>query len=340
MAAVTFTFPTAKELMAIEQKLLPSLTASNDIFGIFPSVNRNTHILEWEQLDNFQGMMQPRGLGGKPPRVQAVGSKTYQMLPGVYGEHMLIEEREVTVGRQFGTINDPINVDALVVQKGNQLLHRQLKRQAWIGWQLMINGVFTVTDAKGSILHADSYTRRMFNALVGWTTPATSTPLADFRAVQLLSRGYSIDLGARAIAYGNRSTVNTMLGNTNPNDLGGKRTNGLSTVNSLPEINRILQGEDLPTVKIHDDGWEDETGAFNLDIPDGYLAVKGVRLDGGAIGNWVNTRCAVNPGIAPGPYYEVFQPREAIPPTVETHRGCNGGVALYYPSALIIMKVY
>lgn len=334
-----FTFPTAKTLLEVEQKLLPTLTASNPIFSIFPTVPRNSHLVEWEQLDNFQGLMSPRGLDGKPPRVVQVGSKSYQMTPGVYGEHMVATERQLTAERQWGTLNEPLNVTRLVSMFGNQLLHRQLMRKRWIGWQLLVNGIFTVTGPTGAILHADSYSQRIYSAAVAHSTVANSTPLQDFRNVQLLARGFSIALDQSATAYGNRKQINYLLANTNAADLGGKRMAGLSTVNSLNGINEILTGEGLPNIVANDDGWEDESGNFNQDIPDGYLIVVGRRVDNSPIGHWAETRNSNNPGFAPGSYLKVFENPYAVPANVEVHRGFNGGIELQYPSAIIVMKV-
>ncbi len=342
MPSATFVFPSAMELMTIEQQLLPTLTTgpmANPIFGIFPSVNKDTPLLMWEQLDNFQGMMNPRGYNGRPNLVKAVGSKWYQMQPGVYGEHMTIEERELVMTRRFGTVNAPIDVTDLTVQRGNQLLHRQIKRMIWIGWQLLANGYFMVTDPYGALMHADSYAQRIFTSSVAWATVASATPLADFRAVRPYARGYSISFGRQATAYANNTTVRYLLNNSNSADLGGKRRDVGATFNSLDDINGIFAANDCPTLVEWDGIWQDESGVNTLDIPDNVVIVKGVRLDGAPVGNWINTRNSVNPGMAPGPYYDVFQSPIPIPPTVEIHRGVNGGIALYFPSAIVIMKV-
>ena len=342
MASVTFTFPSAMELQAIEQQLLPTLTSGpdvNPVFGIFPEVNKDTPLVMWEQMDNFGGMQQPRGYNGKPNLVKAIGSKWYQMQPGVYGEHMTIEEREVTISRKFGTTNEPVDVSDLTVLRGNQLLHRQLKRRAWLGWQLLAKGYFVVTDAYGVLQHADSYTQRVFTASVSWATVASATPLADFRAIRPYARGYSISFGRMSTAYANNTTIRYMLNNSNSADLGGKRRDVGATFNSLSDMNEIFAANDCPKVVEWDGIWQDESGNNTLDIADNVVIVKGVRLDMAPVGNWVNTRNANNPGCAPGPYYQVFQPFQAVPPTVEVHRGVNGGHALYFPSAIVVMNV-
>jgi hypothetical protein len=337
--AIQFTYPSAAELQMVEQQLLPTLRADNPIFDIFPSVNKDTPLVMWEQLDNFTGMMAPRGYAGKPTNVRAVGSKLYQMQPGVYGEHMTVEEREITISREFGSFNQPIDVTGIVTQRGNQLLHRQLKREAWLGWQLLTNGYFVVTDPQGVLQHADSVTFRNYTPSVSWATTATSTPLADMRYLKTFARGFSVTFGSQARAYANTTTINNLLNNSNQADLGGKRRDMGATFNSLAEINGIMAANDLPTFIEWDGVWQDDSGNNNLDIKNNTVIIVGKRLDAAPIGQWINTRNANNAGMAPGPYYRVFSPEYSVPPTVEIHRGVNGGNALYFPSAVLQLNV-
>lgn len=339
-----YSYPTANELMFIEQQFLPIKRQGNPIFDILPPISKNTPLLTWEQLDDFYGLMQARGINGTPLRVNQVGLKQYQMEPGYYGEETVIDEREATVRRRYGSFAEPVNVQDLVTERGEQLLTRQVAREAWLGWQLLVNGSFVVLHpATSAVMHKDSYTQRIFTASVTWATSATATPLANFRAVQLLSRGFSISLGVTAKALMNRVTFNNLIANANSLDLYGRRTSGLggqvaNTLN-LTEMNVVLAGEGLPQVAIYDGGYKDDTGTWVPFIPDNKVLVVGSRLDGGNIGNWIYTTNAVNPAMEPGPTYKVWEDPNAIPPTVKIYRGFNGGHALYYPSAIILMNV-
>lgn len=339
MAATTFLFPSAAKLMGLEQDLLPTLTRDNPAFSILPTTSVDYPMVMWEQYDNFLGLQQPRGYNGKPNLVKAVGSKWKQYQPGVYGEYSTIDEYEMTVAREFATFNQPIDVTNRVIMRGNQLLHRQIKREVWLIWQLLANGYFLSTDSYGNLIHADSYTQRLFTATVPWATVATATPLADFRAVRPYARGYSVSFGSQSTAYANNTTVRYALNNQNSADIAGKRRDIGSTVNSLDDLNKILVANDCPRLVEWDGVWQDDSGNNNLDIPDNVVIVKGVRLDGGPVGQFMHTRNANNPGVAPGPYYDVFQNPYAKPSNVEVHRGVNGGPALFFPSAIVIMKV-
>lgn len=336
----TLLYPTANELMFINQQFLPQKMQGNPIFDILPPVSKNTPLLTWEQEDNYFGLMQLRGYNGSPIRVNPVALKQYQMQPGVYGEEMVIDEQEVTIRRRYGSFNEPVDVQDLVVARGLQLMSRQIARQSYLGWQLLVNGYFeVVNNLSQSLSHIDSYVQRVFTATVSWSTIATATPLQDFRNVELFSRGYSIDLGSTAKAYMNRVTFNNFIANTNSQDLYGRRTEGLGTVLSLPMANALLQGENLPTIVVYDGGFLDDTNTWQPFIPVNRVLVVGSRLDGSRLGEWIFTTNAVNANMEAGPSYRVWQDPNIIPPTVKVYRGFNGGHALYFPSGFVIMSV-
>lgn len=332
-----FVYPTSAALKEIEQVKLPTLVQADPIFSILPIVEEDSHILMWEQEDNWTGLQQLRGLGGAPGEVQKVGSSRYLVTPGVYGERTTLDETELTIGRTPGTFNQPINISRLVMRDQDRLLARRLDRLKYIGWQLVTTGAYNVSGPNG-IVHADSYT---LQTLAGsdWSNPATATPLADFRAMQLKSRGKSVSFGADAKAYMNRVTLNRMLSNTNTNDLAGKRTSGLATVMSLADINTILAGEGLPQIVVHDDGYLNDAGTFVPWIADGVVTVVGRRTNGAAIGDYCMTRNANNPNAAPGTYTKVDDDPRRVPRTIYVHDGHNGGPRLYFPSAIVNMSV-
>jgi hypothetical protein len=335
-----FTYPTSMELTEISRSLLPDLTQDDIIFKLLPIREVDSHILEWEQQDNYQGMQQFRGLNGDPPRVKALGAKKFLLQPGVYGEFMPVDESDLTVRRKFGTLNTPINIDDLVMQRAEQLLHRRIKRIKFIGWKLLTDGAFYINAPNGATAHVDIYKTQTYVAALSWVNANTSTPLQDLRNIQQMSLGYSINFGSNAIALMNRVTANYMLSNTNPADLGGKRTAGLSNILSMKQINELLTGEDLPNIQIYEGGYEDEAGVYNRFIPTGRIVIVGARSDGGRIGEYRMTRNANNATLGPGAYMKVVDNvNREVPRRIDVHDGHNGGPVLYYPSAIISMSV-
>lgn len=333
-----FIYPTSVQLQQVEQELMPRLVEARAIFQIMPMRNVDSHILEWEQMDNYTGLQQVRGLNGDPSRVKPIGMKRYLMEPGVYGEFMLIDEKELTVRRPMGTFTGAINIDDLVMGKQNQLLGRRLDRIEQIGWTLITTGTFSVAD-NNSVLHTDSFTLQTYAAGVAWGTSATATPLADLRAVRLKSRGYSVSFAGNARAYMNSTTFNQLLSNTNAADLGGRRTAGLQTVNGPGDLRVVLAAEDLPGIVVYDEGYLNDAGSFQLYIPNNKVIVVGARRDGDPVAEYRMTRNVNNPNMAPGPYMRTIDRTDRLPRTIEVHDGHNGGPVIFHPAAIVVMTV-
>lgn len=336
-------YPTSAELKEVAQVLLPRLMKDRPIFEMFPVAEVKAHRLMWEQKDNYIGLQQVRGLNGEPQRVRRIGAKRYEMEPGIYGEFITIDEAEITTRRAYGTAGTPINIADLVLEGQNQLLQRRLDRIELIGWTLLTTGTFAVSSTvNSSLLHTDTFPIQTFTASVTWATSATATPLQNFRGIELLSRGQSVNFGSAAKAYVNRTTANQLVANTNQNDLAGRRVTGLLSPLNIGEINTILAGEALPQIVIYDEGYIDESGTFQLYIPNGKVVVIGQRPAGQTVGEYRMTINANNPAAAPGAYTKTIDTADTTerpPRKIEVHDGHNGGPALYFPGAIVSMNV-
>lgn len=339
--ATTYTFPTAAELMEIEQSLLPVLTADDPVFSILPMEDVDTDVVMWEQEDDWFGLQQVRGLNGEPGKVNRVGVNRYRMEPGVYGEFAEVDEAELVKRRVIGSFNQPISISDLVRKLQEHLLHRRLTRIKQIAWDLLTTGTFSVSNAAGSVTHTDTYTLQTLDAS-DWGTTTTSTPLADFRAAQLKSHGYSVKFDSKAKAYMNRTTWNQMIACSTATDLGGRRTAGLASVENISDLNKILMGDDLPEVVVYDEGYKNNAGTWVNYIPTDYVVVVGNRNDHQPIGSYAMTRNAGNPDMAPGSYTHVIDSADhgmPIPRKIWVHDGHNGGPKLTFPSAVVLMDV-
>lgn len=335
-----FVYPTNAELTEIAQDLIPRLAAERAIFKILPIRTVENYLIMWEQEDSYVGLQQVRGLNGVPPRVSRVGVKRFQMEPGVYGEHIPIDEVELTIRRQTGTFATAIDISDIVRRLQDQLLGRRLDRIESIGWSLLTTGTFSVAGPAGSILHSDQYSVQTFSSVIPWATAATSTPLADMRAVQLLARGHSVRFDQSSRGYANQVTINRMLNNGNNVDLYGRRTQGLGTANSLNQVNELFTQDGLPNLAVYDEGYLNNSGTFVPHIPDNKVVVVGRRTDGSPIGEYQMVRNVNNPGMAPGAYMRVIDRGETeIPRSIEVHDGHNGGPAIKFPSAIVVMNV-
>lgn len=333
--------PSAAELRLVAQQLVPTLTLQDPIFQHFPITEEDADILMWEQEGFYTGVQGVRGLNGQPGRVKTAGLNRYLAEPGVYGEFMLLEERDLTKRRQYGTFGTVIDASDLVINRQKQLLTRRISRIRQIAWTLAATGQYSVAQTIGGqtfIMATDSYTFQTFAASPSWSTFATATPLADFRAVKLLQRGYSVSFGRQAKAYMNQTTFNNLIKNTNNADLFGRRTTGLATIENVNQLNALVAGDDLPTVVIHDDNYRDDTTAVQMFVPNNTVVVIGKRTLGDPVGEYRMTRNASNPGMAPGPYMAV-KDNQDTPRQIKVHDGHNGGPVVFQPAAIVIMSV-
>lgn len=337
-----FTFPTNAELREIAQDLLPRLAADRPVFDFMPIEEPDAFLVMWEQEDSYTGLQQIRGLNGAPPKVQRIGLKRYQMQGGVYGEYIPLDETELTVRRQYGTFATPVDLSDLVMRAQRQLLGRRLDRIETIVWNLLTTGTFSVPGPSGAILHQDSFTLQTFTATVPWSTPATATPLADLRAVQILARGHSVRFDRTSKLFVNQITANSLLTNTNSADVFGRRVSGLATVNSITQLNELLTMDNLPNIVPYDNGYLADPvvpGGATTFVP--FLAdhtgvVIGARTDGAPIGNFQMIRNANNPDLGPGAYMKVIDRGEIdVPRAIEVHDGFSGGPAIWFPSAIV-----
>jgi hypothetical protein len=332
----TYSYPTNNELRQIERSLLPVLEENDAIFDIMPVRNVNAAYVSWEQQDDFVGLQQVRGINGQPGVVASRGGKRFVLTPGVYGEKALLDEQQITERRGYGDFGGAINLTDLVRERQDQLLTREINLRRYIGWKLLSSGTFSIAAANGAVMHTDTFALATY-AGSQWTVAGNDTPLADFRGAKLLQRGKSVNFGSQARAFMNSTMVNRLLGNTNAADLGGRRTGGGNTFNSVRDINNILLDQDLPQVVPYDEGYLDDSGTFQLFIPNNKIVVVGRRTDGGRIMEYQMTRNANNPNEAPGSYVKVVDKVDDVPRTVEVHRGHNGGPAVLYPSAICII---
>jgi hypothetical protein len=335
----TFTYPTSVELTEVEAVKLEVLTQNSPAFRFFPFRGARSHLLEWTQRDTYGGMQQIRGLNGEPPRVMPVGEKSYIAKPGVYGEHMALDETELTL-RAANVNGGPMNIDDMVTERQDQLLSRRLVRQEWLIWKLLIDGHFAVLAANGTVEHVDGYQQQQFTASVPWGTVATATPMADVRNAGLLFRGQSASGGTGATLLMNSVTASQLLGNTNTADIRPFLMAGSAPTVSTQGVNQIFLQNGLPTIEIYDETYLDESLAVTNFIPNNVAILIARRNSGAPLGEFRYTLNINNPGGTPAPYTRVIDRFDThIPRDIEVHDGFNGGPVLFYPGSIVKMNV-
>lgn len=341
----TLDYPMTKRLEEIEQVLLPKLTIDSPLFTFFPFDSDDSHLLEWEQEDDYTGLAQLRGYNGLPLSVSMVGSKRYRSEPGVYGEFIALDEEILTRRRRQATYGGgPASYNDLIGKAFKKLLTRRLNLIEKIGWDLLISGAFSVAHPVTGWTYTGSYTPPQFtpNPLWSLANRATAEPLAGMRTYRDYGLGQSVNFGASAKQWMNSATARTILANTNPNDLGGRLIGGGNTVNSLDNVNQILLQNDIPPIAIYDGGWKNDAGVFQYFLPTGKGLVVGKRSGGAAIGKYRYTQNVNSPNAAPAPYSRVITkgPNVQIPLAIEVHDGHNGGPLIQFPGAIIVVNAF
>lgn len=346
-----FLYPTNRELITIGPEKVARLTPARLGFTLMPMRRVNAGIIQWQQRDNYRGLQQLRGLDGSPNYVKPVGNNLFSYTPGVFGEYGTVTETELMNRAGSVSADVPIDVTDLVTGWQDLLIQRELDRIEQIIWTLLSTGTFSVSTpstaaGQGTVAMKDTFTLQTQSRAVDWDTVATATPLVDIRAVQAKGLGKGVSFGASAMAILNRVTLNKLLSITNTSDIGGRRTLGGGTINSLAEINRILNGEDLPALTVYDEGYYTDANIFTKFVPDDKVIFIGSRTSGEKIGEYLMTRNISNPGYGPGSYDFVRDRtgnapdgQKYVPANMEIHRGHNGGPAIYFPGSICILSV-
>lgn len=332
---MAYVYPSAAELGAIAQEKVAVLTLNDPIFDIFPIENSDYAHVKWEQRDNWLGLQQARGVNGEPARVKATGRKTYVMEPGYYGEFEPIDELELTDTRRIGGTEN-VDISSLVMERQDKLQSRFVDRVRFVAWQAL-QGTLSVLGPDGGVIHSDTFPVQTASAAVAWATSATAAPMKDLRTIKLQGRGKGVSFGRGAKLYMNTGSVNALLNNANAADVYGKRTPNTSTISGLAELNRILIDADLPEIVEYDRGYINDAGTFVTFIPDNRAILVGRRDDGSRIGAYKMTRNA-NAGGAPGQYTKVVESGD-VPISIKVHNGHNGGPAMEFASAVILITI-
>jgi hypothetical protein len=267
-----------------------------------------------------------------------VGQKTFSAQPGVYGEYMTVDERMMTLRAQSTRVGESVNVTDLVVERQDYMNFRELELIEYIHWKALLDGQFSFVGPTGAT-YADQFPIQTA-AFSDWSDLSNATPIKDFMGLALLSSGKSVSFGAGAKAYMNLVTVNNLLRNRNTNDLGGQlavASGGVKPVKNLTEINSVLNSHGLPQIVVYDEGYNAEpNNTFTKWIPDDVVSIVGQRTNGDSLGEYRMVRNALNDNFAPGRYEKVIDRGETrVPRIIEVHRGHNGGLVIFYGSAIV-----
>lgn len=338
---VNYEYPTTRELREINPEKIQVLERDRPTFDIFPTEESNAWWLEWTVKDNWRGFQQLRGINGEPSYVKMQGWRSFAAEPGVFGEYMTVDERMMTQRASITPGFDrgqPVNIDDLIIERQELLNAREVDLIEYIHWKCLLDGQFTFIGPTGAVF-SDVFPIQQA-VFSDWSDLVNATPIQDLMGLKTLASGKSVSFGTRAKIYANSVTISYLLRNQNPNDLGGQMaiaTGGVKPFKSLADINTVLQGFDLPAIVEYDEGYFAEaTGTYTKWIPNDVLSIVGARLNGDRLGAYRKVRNANNAAFAPGSYDIVIDWKNLrVPRLIEVHRGHNGGLVVFYGSAIV-----
>jgi hypothetical protein len=342
--AVNVLYPPNFELNLIDQDYIAEQTADDDLFDLLPLETEDAWVLKWRQLDNFRGYQQARAINGEAKKVNPVSVFEYESEPAVYEDFDEITEDVLLKRAKNSSPNEPIDITDLVTEKQYYLTTREYVRLKLNLWTLLQSGSLTVQDSNGQVVWQDTYKFQQFTPTVPWNSLAASGPLGDFRkAVAQAQPGHSVNFGSGARAYMSRLTFNTMMLNTNQNDIGGKKDRYGANYLDLEQFNQVLLANDLPRVTIYDRGYYPDSGSFIRFINEGKVVIIGERPNNQRVGQYVMARNPMNPEMAPGSFLLVADSLDTGKPSprkITVRKGHAGMPQFFYPNAVLIVNGY
>lgn len=333
------------------------------------SYDGNADMVKWDQYENGYGLLSLRGLGGEPNVVPVPGIRQYAVAPGYYGERAVLDETEMTKGRQPGTPNlaiDPTERIAILTQYQAEKSVNRIRRTIA---DLLRTGEFTNVSPSGGVVHQDrieNYQSITINNNTlpktglqlgpGWrSNPTTAQPLNDLMKIKTeLEFGTSSEFGPNSTLLVNPAVQTDLLATKQVQETYKDRFG--ASIASFEQLDQLLLGLGLPKLVPYKKGFyptvTDAVNRVNFTriIPDKWMIWLGTRPKGQKLGRFQLTR---NLGVSPpdgvpdeptrvnyrkelewaeGIYMQLrWVPR--MPFRYEFDVGFNGGPVVYFGSA-------
>jgi hypothetical protein len=301
-------------LEEIERELMVQYQMERPIFDILPWVEENASAVAWSIRDDVLGLLPVVGHNDPLPQTDLSGRTEFFVQPHGFGEKFQLDaERMARMGApgQYGGPQPPSLVYDVMAEEMRDRHAKCWNTASSVGWQLLSAGSALALDRNGNSVQVANWAGLPTgSAGVPWATLATATPVKDIinTCVERLDTGHNFAAGR---VYARSKTWQTMLYNTNPNDLAGKRMPGLSTIITLKDVNNLYAGQ-IPELVEIDSFYKDASGATVWDIPEGVLIFVGQNpVYGLKAGQMVSTLLGGRPGgPKPGLYVGMSWPDE------------------------------
>lgn len=313
----------------------------------------NTQIII-NRPDIIRGLQQWRGLASEPPVNTGPFNRMGRFCtfyPGYWGETQSINEAELAMVAEPPSGGNwapgmPLSAKNEIARIQNILTVRMLMRMEKNVWDTLRTGRYIALDRNGNIMFEQMFNIRHVRASVDWTDIINAAPLAVLRSLPELFRDSSATFTGQCVKYYmNRTTLNRLLENRNPNDIGRGSLSACCQTVTLDWINGQLEAQGLGRIVVYDNRWIDDNDGIHLFIPDGYVIVKGCRPDTTLVGNYYLTKvlndCLKMGGNEKGMWYFLKDNcGQMITRQITVGAGHNGGPIIEYPEMICSIQVW
>lgn len=284
MGGLVFTFPRNRALDEVTQQVIRD---KSKLIGqtILPFVEKDTQIVEWDEMDNEQGMTSVHTMGTDPKIASRPGSKTHRFAPIPHKEEEVIKENEMLNARALGTLGGVINLNDLVMERYNAGINKDWIRSEWEIWQTL-RGRLQINE--GEVIIDETFPIQEFIPDVSYDNLEDATPLKDSNAIKLMFRNTGATAqGAKE--YMTQASLNLFLENKNTDDIRAFNEGFRAITFDLAGLNKMNTSRGLPEIVPYDEGYEDTSGNFHTFIPDGESIIVGKRPVGQMVGDYLLT---------------------------------------------------
>lgn len=344
---ITYRVPTNVAVDGVLQEYVPQ---TEGFLGLewMPFKELNAQMVVWDEKDRDRGATSYHNMDADPKIGKRPGSKRHKYTPIPHKETDVINESDLLMPRQLGTLGGVIDVSTEIGEITGERARKNKLRAEIEVWQALKGQLSVHRDG---VDIEETFPVQEYDVDVDWDELDTAKPLSDWMKMVLKFR-FTGASAAGAEAAMNSTTAGWLLLNKNEDDLKGfQGSNFLKLAYAVEEVNKIFTARKQPLIRVYDEGYVNEADEEVLFLDDGEIIVKGARPQGQKIGDYALTPTlhrVVNGQPAPG-FFSIVTVNglpnpgavtvQAIGaagnPKIEVTGGMYGGPRLKYPRSII-----
>jgi hypothetical protein len=348
---ITYRFPTNVSVDGVLQEY--RIVQREELLGLswMPFEDLYTQRVITDFLDRDRGATAPHNMGADPKIGNRPGSNRVEFTPIPHKETDILTEADILMPATLGTLGGVLDLSTEIGRITKARADKNFIRAEMEIWQAL-KGHLVIHE--NGIRVDETFPVQSYDAVVDWDELDTARPLHDFNQIALKSR-FTGGSAVGAEAAMNTVTASWLLENRNEADLKGfQNQNFLNLTYSVEEVNKILAGRGLPTIRVYDLGYVDDNDGEVHFLADGEVVVKFKRSGPQTIGGYGLTPTAhreVNGQPAPG-FFSIIevngQPNPGAVtvqtlgsgknPKIEITGGFYGGPRLRFPRSIVNVR--